>query len=58
MTVSEAADWLRISPHTLREWTRRKKIHAVRFGSRFIRFEMESLRQWALMHRSFKRGGL
>ncbi len=56
LTVKEASAWLRVSPYTLREWIRLRKIRAVKSGERIIRVEMEALEQWVRLHRIIKRG--
>lgn len=55
LTFKEAANRLRVSPYTLKEWVRLRKIRAVKFTPKIIRLEAEAIDQFIRIHRVIKK---
>jgi len=57
LTLTEAADYLRLHPRTLEVWTRgpAPRIPCIRLG-RLIRFELAALERWLRDNTSFPAG--
>jgi excisionase family DNA binding protein len=45
LSVEEAAEFLGVSPYTVRQWARERRIPAIRLG-RYWRFRQSSLDAW------------
>lgn len=56
LTVKEAADVLRVSPHTLLRWVKLDKMEVVRFSRKIIRFDRDELTRWIRLHTSYYGG--
>jgi excisionase family DNA binding protein len=46
LPVGEAAELLGVSPYTVRQWARDRRIPAIRLGDRYWRFRRSSLAAW------------
>lgn len=51
LNIVEAADKLGISPRTLYDWVRHRKIPFYRVGEKNVRFKEEELEEWLQAHR-------
>lgn len=46
LSADEAAELLQVSPYTVRQWARERKIPAIRLGDRYWRFRRSALDAW------------
>ena len=56
LTAKELADRLRVKPTTIREWTRRGIIPAIRLSPKVVRFDFEEVKN-AVQDRGNEDGG-
>ena len=46
LTLQEAADYLRLSPHTIRAWIRHRALPAVKLSATVVRIRRDKLEAW------------
>ncbi len=56
LTVKEAAEVLKISPHTLLRWVKLDKLEIVRLSRKILRFDRDELTRWIRLHTSYYGG--
>jgi excisionase family DNA binding protein len=51
LSLKEAAEFLRLTPRTLRERTQRRQIPFIQEGGKLLRFDREDLIAWMTKHK-------